>query len=302
MKETKMKSKHNEFHSQIHVPNEQQSNINYKNRISYQSFEVDKLRSQDFDTEEKTTELSLMEELSLIALGEERAYIPILNDKFPYVLRGCIMLELVLAHRIQIEIGPSFLSSEPYKANVTVTNRVPTGDVFLDEALNLIAKESFSLEKWIYILSGDTWSQKLSSFQMHNLRERICKSLIEKGIVSTQKSSFFLIETTEYPILNPMIKRAVCFKMIDLVSDLEPTSLRSLCRIISMNSAKILYKALRVSDAPTCSKVKKFASDSQRKFAQLFELELEYGHLYSKAELILVSGIFSMYNKFDKYF
>ena len=285
-----------------------ESNVNYKNRIKEQLSRAGEINSElfplnsDFYTDEKSVKLSLMEELCLIALGEERARMSLLNDNIPYVLRGCILLELTLARRIKLNIYNGGNFAEPWKLDVLVSDLTPTGCEFLDETLNNITKHEFSLKKWLDVLTGETWDRKLSPFQIQNLRDRICKALMEKGIVTAQKTTIFLIEATEYPLLNHHLKQSLCFEIIDSAMDSGKCELRSLCRLLSLNGAKVLSQALQVTDAPTSSRVKAFANAALIKYSEMNNLKAKFGHILGEAELYLIAGIFSMYIKINKLF
>lgn len=169
-------------------------------------------KCSDFDTNEMATKLSLMEELCFIALGAERAQMSFLNDNISYVIRSCIIIELALAHRIKLNINEGKSLDEPWNLNIVISDSTPTDDIFLDETMINLAKENMSIKKWLDVLTGEIWSRQFSGLQICNLRDRLCKSLMEKGLVTTKKSSLFLIETTEYPLLNESAKRTFSFK------------------------------------------------------------------------------------------
>lgn len=293
-----------EFLQNLEQITEIESNTKYRNRIKKdQSNEEITTSIGDFDIEEKPVQLSIMEELCLIALGEERAQLSLFNDNIPYVLRGCILLELALARRIKLNIQKGGDLNEPWKFDIMVSDFTPTGDSVLDEALGILNKHQLDLQRWIDVLTGETWDRKLASCQMFNLRDRICKSLMEKGVTTSRKTTLFLVETTEYPLLNHNIKRKLCFDIIDSANNNSPDfHLRSLCRLLSIKSAKVLSKALRVTDAPTSSRVKAFANTALTHYCQFHNLEAKFGHLLGDGELHLIAGIFGLYAKINKFF
>ena len=303
-----MSSKRNENSlGNLDQKNEPESNMHYRQRLKESAISVieesDKnLNCSDFDIEEKSVKLTLMEELCLLALGDEKAQISLLNDNIPYVLRACILLELTLAKRIKLNIHNTGNYDEPWKLNISINDFDPVGDVFLDEAMNIIAKEELSLQKWIDVLTGETWNRSLSEYQMCNLRERICKSLMEKGIVTSRKSSLFLVETTEYPLLNIRLKRKICFEIIDSALDPSNMDLHTLCLMISLSGAKIFHNVLKITDAPTSSRVKQSVNEALEKYSQYTNLESKFGHLLGRGEIYLISGIFSLYKKMNKFF
>lgn len=283
---------------------EPEKNFQYRNRIriaeklSINSFAND----SHFDIEEKETISTLMEEICLLALGEERAHMSLLNDNIPYVLRASILLELALRKKIKANIYGVENIDEPWKLNVSVNEFSLVEDVFMNEVLKIIPKEDLTVQKWLDVLTGETWSRRFSSYQIHNLRDRICKSLMEKGIVTSQKSSLFLVETIEYPLLDTKFKRKLCYEVIDSAIDMEKMDLRSICRLLSLNAAKILHKALKITDAPTSSRVKVIADDALVKYSKFHNLRSKFGHLLGDGELHLIAAIFSLYEKLNKFF
>lgn len=260
------------------------------------------INNEVFDIEKKITQLTLMEEICLMALGEGKAHISMLNDNIPYVLRASILLELVLARKIKLNIHEGGNYDEPWKFNVSISEFTPTGDVFLDEAIGILGKDTFSLQKWLDVLTGDTWSRKLSGYQMQNLRDRLCKSLMEKGVVTSRKTSMFMIETTEYPLLDSELKRNICFNVVETATDKNKLDIRSLSRLLSMKAANVLQKALKVTDAPTSSRVNTIADEYLIKYSKFHNLEARFGHLMGDSELHLIAGIFCLYENSNKMF
>uniref|UniRef100_A0A8D8U714 Golgi phosphoprotein 3 n=1 Tax=Cacopsylla melanoneura TaxID=428564 RepID=A0A8D8U714_9HEMI len=88
----------------------------------------------DEDQDSKETRLTLMEEVLLLGLKDKEGYTSFWNDCISSGLRGCILIELGLRGRIELEKAgmrrKSLLSRK-----VIVRNDKPTGDVLLDEAL-----------------------------------------------------------------------------------------------------------------------------------------------------------------------
>lgn len=84
----------------------------------------------------------------------------------------------------------------------------PTGDVILDESLKHI-KETQPTEtvvSWIEYLSGETWNPLKLRYQLRNVRERLAKNLVEKGVLSTEKQNFLLFDMTTHPLQNSVMK------------------------------------------------------------------------------------------------
>lgn len=83
-----------------------------------------------------------------------------------------------------------------------------TGDIILDEALKHI-KETQPAENvvnWIEYLSGETWNPLKLRYQLRNVRERLAKNLVEKGILTTEKQNFLLFDMTTHPLNDSLTK------------------------------------------------------------------------------------------------
>uniref|UniRef100_A0A8D8UIP7 Golgi phosphoprotein 3 homolog sauron n=1 Tax=Cacopsylla melanoneura TaxID=428564 RepID=A0A8D8UIP7_9HEMI len=110
----------------------------------------------DEDQDSKETRLTLMEEVLLLGLKDKEGYTSFWNDCISSGLRGCILIELGLRGRIELEKAgmrrKSLLSRK-----VIVRNDKPTGDVLLDEALKHMKETNppETVQSWIEYLSGE---------------------------------------------------------------------------------------------------------------------------------------------------
>ncbi|KAM8962028.1 Golgi phosphoprotein 3 isoform 2-T2 [Pelodytes ibericus] len=95
----------------------------------------------------------------------------------------------------------------------------PTGDVMLDEALKHIKETPTpeTVQSWIELLSGETWNPLKLHFQLRNVRERLAKNLVEKGVLTTEKQNFLLFDMTTHPLTNNNIKQRLIKKVQEAV-------------------------------------------------------------------------------------
>lgn len=49
-------------------------------------------------------------------------------------------------------------------------------------------------------LAGETWNPFKMRIQLRNVRERLAKSLVDKGVCTTDKVNFFLFDMTTHPV------------------------------------------------------------------------------------------------------
>ena len=47
-----------------------------------------------------------------------------------------------------------------------------------------------NVQNWIELLSGETWNPLKLTYQLRNVRERLAKNLVEKGVLTTEKQNF----------------------------------------------------------------------------------------------------------------
>ncbi|NWU89621.1 GLP3L protein, partial [Upupa epops] len=102
---------------------------------------------------------------------------------------------------------------------VLLKSDVPTGDVLLDETLRHIkATESAeTVQTWIELLTGETWNPFKLQYQLRNVRERLAKALVEKGILTTEKQNFLLFDMTTHPVSNANEKQRLVKKLQESV-------------------------------------------------------------------------------------
>uniref|UniRef100_A0A0K0CZL7 Golgi phosphoprotein 3-like n=1 Tax=Angiostrongylus cantonensis TaxID=6313 RepID=A0A0K0CZL7_ANGCA len=142
-----------------------------------------------------------MEQILLLGLKDREGYTSFWNDCISSGLRGCILIELALRGRIQLE-GCGMRKKSLSSRKVSVKNSEQTGDVILDEALRHMKETNppETVTSWIEYLSGETWNPLKLRYQLRNVRERLAKNLVEKGVLTTDKQNFLLFEITTHPL------------------------------------------------------------------------------------------------------
>ncbi len=91
-----------------------------------------------------------------------QGYTSFWNDCISSGLRGCIMVELALRGRIELEKS-GMRRRGLLSRKVTCKNPAPTGDVILDEALKHIKDTTppDNIQSWIELLSGGLYIEQL---------------------------------------------------------------------------------------------------------------------------------------------
>ena len=102
---------------------------------------------------------------------------------------------------------------------ITIKNSDPCGDVLLDEALKHMKETNVgeTVQTWIEYLSGETWNPLKLRYQLKNVRERLAKNLVEKGVLTTEKQNFLLFDMTTHPVTDNIQKNKLIRKVQEAV-------------------------------------------------------------------------------------
>ncbi|RMZ93698.1 Golgi phospho 3 [Brachionus plicatilis] len=191
-----------------------------KNSDSYQnqSDSGKEENNDEYDADSKETRLTLMEEILLLGLKDREGYTSFWNDCISSGLRGCILIELALRGRVELE-KQGMRKKSLTNRRLIIKSDTPTGDVLLDEALKHIKETDppETPEAWIEYLSGETWNPLKLRYQLRNVRERLAKSLVEKGVCFTEKKNFFLFDMTTHPLNDSQLKQKLIKKVQESV-------------------------------------------------------------------------------------
>merc|ERR1712168_1068947 len=171
-------------------------------------------REEEEERDSKETRLTLMEEVLLLGLKDKEGYTSFWNDCISSGLRGCILIELALRGRIELERA-GMRRKSLLGRKVIVKN----GDALLDEALKHIKETDApeNVQTWIEYLSGETWNPLKLRYQLKNVRERLAKNLTEKGVLTTEKQNFLLFDMTTHPLTDSTFKTRLVRRVQDSV-------------------------------------------------------------------------------------
>jgi golgi phosphoprotein 3 len=122
---------------------------------------------------------------------------------------------------------------------VEVISDRQTGETILDEALRMIKGhqegsgdgvtpgEKLGVGNWVDLLSGmllisfagdlvslpfvqgETWNVMKIGFQLKQVRERLAKGLVDKGILRTEKRNFLLFDMATHPVADAAVWSSV---------------------------------------------------------------------------------------------
>lgn len=164
--------------------------------------------------------LTLMEEVLLMGLKDKEGYLSFWNDNISYALRGCILLELAFRNKIALVNDAARRRFELSDRLVQVIDTSATGEVLLDEALKIMKDEPshLSVANWVDLLSGETWNLMKISYQLKQVRERLAKGLVDKGILRTERKNFFLFDMATHPVADKQSKEYIKARIINLLN------------------------------------------------------------------------------------
>ncbi|XP_035427003.1 Golgi phosphoprotein 3-like [Cygnus atratus] len=201
------------------------------------------------DDDSKGTRLTLMEEVLLLGLKDKQGYTSFWNDCISPGLRGGILVELALRGRIQLE-PLTTRKKRLLDRKVHLKSDTPTGDILLDETLRHIkaTEPAETVQTWIELLTGETWNPFKLQYQLRNVRERIAKNLVEKGILTTEKQNFLLFDMTTHPVSNAAEKQRLLKRLQEGVlerwaGDPHRMDRRTLALLVLAHSSDVLENA-----------------------------------------------------------
>lgn len=206
-------------------------------------------REEEQDRDSKETRLTLMEEVLLLGLKDKEGYTSFWNDCISSGLRGCILIELALRGRVELERA-GMRRKGLLSRKIVLKNSDPCGDVLLDESLKHIKEtnQAETVQTWIEYLSGETWNPLKLRYQLKNVRERLAKNLVEKGVLTTEKQNFLLFDMTTHPVTDNIQKNKLIRKVQDAVltkwvNDPHRMEKRMLSLIFLAHSSDVLENA-----------------------------------------------------------
>lgn len=69
----------------------------------------------------------------------------------------------------------------------------------------------------LFLIIGETWNPLKIKYQLKNVRERLAKNLVEKGVLTTEKQNFLLFDMTTHPLTDNDAKVRLVKKVINSV-------------------------------------------------------------------------------------
>uniref|UniRef100_A0A182TJ28 Golgi phosphoprotein 3 n=1 Tax=Anopheles melas TaxID=34690 RepID=A0A182TJ28_9DIPT len=225
------------------------------NNVDQEDNKVDKEDEME-DCDSKETRLTLMEEVLLLGLKDKEGYTSFWNDCISSGLRGCILIELGLRGRIELERA-GMRRKGLCTRKIILKSDTPTGD-------------------------------------LKNVRERLAKNLVEKGVLTTEKQNFLLFDMTTHPLTDNVIKCRLVKKIQDAVltkwvNDPQRIGKRMLALILLAHASDVLENAF----APLNDDDYELA---MRRVRELLDLDFEAESAKSNANEV-IWAVFAAFTK-----
>jgi Golgi phosphoprotein 3 len=134
-------------------------------------------------------------------------------------------------------------------------------------------------------------------YQLRNVRERLAKSLVEKGVCSTEKKNFFLFDMTTHPLNDStlkqkLIKRVQDSVLLKWVNDVTRMDKRLMALLYLAHSSDVLENAF----SPLKDEDYEIAMKRVRDLLNL-DPEQETAKLTSSSSLEVIWAVVAAFNK-----
>ncbi|KAF8056518.1 Golgi phosphoprotein 3-domain-containing protein [Lyophyllum atratum] len=229
-------------------------------KIAYDPRDLDQDASEEARIGGKMPRLTIMEEVLLLGIKDKQGYLSFWNDNISYALRGCILIELALRRRIALVKDANRRRNPIADRLVEVIDDRQTGETILDEALKMMKTQDhdkMGINSWIDLLSGETWNVMKIGFQLKQVRERLAKGLVDKGVLRTEKRNFLLFDMATHPVADVRTKESIVSRAVSLLTsttasvppaalDRDGTQcrvLRAVCLVCAAHTASVLDNA-----------------------------------------------------------
>lgn len=117
--------------------------------------------------------------------------------------------------------------------------------VSVDSSTNIDFNSILNLD---CLFLGETWNPLKLRYQLKNVRERLAKNLVEKGVLTTEKQNFLVFDMTTHPLVDSgtkskLIKRVQEGVLNKWVNDPQRMDKRLLALILLAHASDVLENA-----------------------------------------------------------
>jgi Golgi phosphoprotein 3 len=105
------------------------------------------------------------------------------------------------------------------------------------------------------VILGETWNFSKLNYQLKQVRERIAKGLVEKGILRNDMKSYFLFEVSAYPMRDTQPKKDLVKKLSTLLTQTPEKCLLALNHETPNQTPYLRLRVLLLAICATCAEV-----------------------------------------------
>lgn len=88
---------------------------------------------------------------------------------------------------------------------------------------------------------GETWNPMKVGLQLKQVRERIAKGLVDKGVLRTEKHTFVVFDMATHPVVDTACKSDLARRVLNGCTGRgAPANLRTICLISACHAANVL--------------------------------------------------------------
>lgn len=219
-------------------------NVLIQRKVAKDSQNPSREISQASEKASKPPKFTLPEELFLLALDDKKGWTSIWNNTLSPILRASILVELGILGKIKLE--PTAGKKRLARRNIIVEDSTITSDTVLDQVLKfLVESQPCTLQNWLDMLSGESWNPLKLKYHVTALRHRIAKNLVEKGVLRTDITNFYIFDLETHPLVNDAAKANLIKDVYDALTvkwAKEPQRMepRMLALILLAHAAEVL--------------------------------------------------------------
>ncbi|KAI9187569.1 hypothetical protein H9P43_001958 [Blastocladiella emersonii ATCC 22665] len=111
--------------------------------------------------------------------------------------------------------------------------------------------EYWSIATWMDLLSGETWNILRVSYQLRQVRERLAKGLVDKGVLRTERRSFVIFDMATHPVADTACKDEIATRVLTTLRGSPGTAawstgttLRTVALVAAAHSGNVLENVL----------------------------------------------------------
>jgi golgi phosphoprotein 3 len=148
---------------------------------------------------------------------------------------------------------------------------------------------------------GETWNISKIGYQLKQVRSRISKGLVEKGVLRTEKKNYVIFDFPSHPVQDPSVKERLIQRVVDCLLGRGPApDHRTIALVCSAYAANVLDNALVGLSHSQRETAFQKVDDILQEFATFSEKSKTIGTTEVMAGYLFCnSSVFNVFSKMD---